>query len=110
MDAVEDAVEAELQRVDGLGDESASGDGADQGGKAVGMPVEQCTAEAGPLLAVLLVEVELLLMGADSEPLALEAVTIDERAEGITFHLPFFIFQGDGDVLTQPARPSASST
>lgn len=37
-----------------------------------------------------------------SEPLALEAVAVDERAEGTMFQLPFFIFQGDGDVLTPP--------
>ncbi|MFE0378294.1 alpha/beta fold hydrolase [Streptomyces inhibens] len=37
-----------------------------------------------------------------SEPLALEAVAIDEWAEGTTFDIPFFIFQGDKDVLTPP--------
>ncbi|WP_438486856.1 alpha/beta fold hydrolase [Streptomyces sp. S186] len=37
-----------------------------------------------------------------SEPLARQAVTIDEWAEGTTFPLPFFVFQGDGDVLTPP--------
>jgi pimeloyl-ACP methyl ester carboxylesterase len=37
-----------------------------------------------------------------SEPLALEAVAIDEWTEGTTFQLPFFVFQGDGDVLTPP--------
>jgi pimeloyl-ACP methyl ester carboxylesterase len=37
-----------------------------------------------------------------SEPLGLEAVAIDEWAEGTTFQLPFFVFQGDGDVLTPP--------
>ncbi|MGF1427965.1 alpha/beta fold hydrolase [Kitasatospora sp. LaBMicrA B282] len=38
-----------------------------------------------------------------SEPLALTARTVDERAEGTDFRLPFFVFQGDGDVLTPPA-------
>ncbi|ARF52872.1 alpha/beta fold hydrolase [Streptomyces gilvosporeus] len=37
-----------------------------------------------------------------SESLARETVAIDEWAEGTTFPLPFFIFQGDGDVLTPP--------
>ncbi|WP_225731875.1 MULTISPECIES: alpha/beta fold hydrolase [unclassified Nocardia] len=41
-----------------------------------------------------------------SEQLGGQAATIDEWAEGTRFHLPMFIFQGDGDVLTppQPAR------
>ncbi|MFB7665981.1 alpha/beta fold hydrolase [Kitasatospora sp. NPDC056138] len=38
-----------------------------------------------------------------SEPLALEAFAIDEWAEGTAFDLPFFVFQGDGDVLNPPA-------
>ncbi|MFH9355298.1 serine aminopeptidase domain-containing protein [Kitasatospora sp. NPDC017646] len=37
-----------------------------------------------------------------SEPLALQAAAIDEWAEGTTFQLPFFVFQGDSDVLTPP--------
>ncbi|MER6048704.1 alpha/beta hydrolase [Streptomyces sp. NPDC001793] len=37
-----------------------------------------------------------------SESLAHEAVSVDEWAEGTTFRLPFFVFQGDGDVLTPP--------
>ncbi|MGW3038549.1 hypothetical protein ACWC9T_00555 [Kitasatospora sp. NPDC001159] len=37
-----------------------------------------------------------------SERLQLEAATIDERAEGTEFRIPFFVFQGDGDVLTPP--------
>ncbi|MFI7277837.1 alpha/beta fold hydrolase [Streptomyces sp. NPDC049879] len=37
-----------------------------------------------------------------SEPLALEAAAIDEWAEGTDFRLPFFVFQGDSDVLTPP--------
>ncbi|WP_433247516.1 alpha/beta fold hydrolase [Streptosporangium sp. CA-135522] len=35
-----------------------------------------------------------------SERLAPESVTIDEWAEGTTFRLPFFIFQGEQDVIT----------
>ncbi|KJS59443.1 alpha/beta fold hydrolase [Streptomyces rubellomurinus] len=31
-----------------------------------------------------------------------QAATIDERAEGTEFRIPFFVFQGDGDVLTPP--------
>ncbi|MEU5540230.1 hypothetical protein, partial [Streptomyces sp. NPDC020362] len=36
----------------------------------------------------------------------------DERAEGTTFRLPFFLFQGDSDVLTppEPARRSKNRT
>ncbi|MEV6835392.1 alpha/beta hydrolase [Streptomyces sp. NPDC051133] len=37
-----------------------------------------------------------------SEQLGPQASTIDERAEGTTFRLPFFLFQGDSDVLTPP--------
>ncbi|GAB2687403.1 alpha/beta fold hydrolase [Kitasatospora kifunensis] len=37
-----------------------------------------------------------------SEPLILQVGAIDEWAEGTTFHLPFFVFQGDSDVLTPP--------
>ncbi|MEU0008980.1 alpha/beta hydrolase [Streptomyces sp. NPDC006314] len=37
-----------------------------------------------------------------SEQLGPQAITIDERAEGTTFRLPFFLFQGDSDVLTPP--------
>ncbi|MCZ0988677.1 alpha/beta fold hydrolase [Streptomyces diastatochromogenes] len=37
-----------------------------------------------------------------SEQLGPQAMTIDERAEGTSFRLPFFIFQGDSDVLTPP--------
>ncbi|MEU5532835.1 alpha/beta hydrolase [Streptomyces sp. NPDC020362] len=37
-----------------------------------------------------------------SEQLGPQAMTIDERAEGTTFRLPFFLFQGDSDVLTPP--------
>ncbi|MFH8380237.1 alpha/beta fold hydrolase [Kitasatospora sp. NPDC018058] len=37
-----------------------------------------------------------------SERLQLEAATFDERAEGTEFRIPFFVFQGDGDVLTPP--------
>ncbi|MDH6138199.1 proline iminopeptidase [Kitasatospora sp. GP30] len=37
-----------------------------------------------------------------SEQLQVQAATIDERAEGTDFPIPFFIFQGDGDVLTPP--------
>ncbi|MER7988861.1 alpha/beta hydrolase [Streptomyces noursei] len=37
-----------------------------------------------------------------SERLHLQAATVDERAEGTTFAIPFFLFQGDGDVLTPP--------
>lgn len=37
-----------------------------------------------------------------SERLGPQAMTIDERAEGTTFRLPFFVFQGDSDVLTPP--------
>ncbi|MEV6050172.1 alpha/beta hydrolase [Streptomyces sp. NPDC052107] len=41
-----------------------------------------------------------------SEPLGPQAMTIDEYAEGTAFQLPFFVFQGESDVLTppQPAR------
>ncbi|MER7849366.1 alpha/beta hydrolase [Kitasatospora sp. NPDC096077] len=38
-----------------------------------------------------------------SERLQLEAVAFDERAEGTEFRIPFFVFQGDSDVLTPPA-------
>jgi pimeloyl-ACP methyl ester carboxylesterase len=37
-----------------------------------------------------------------SEQLQLEAADIDERAEGTEFAIPFFIIQGDSDVLTPP--------
>ncbi|MGW2740928.1 alpha/beta fold hydrolase [Streptomyces sp. NPDC001450] len=37
-----------------------------------------------------------------SEQLGPQAMTIDERAEGTSFRLPVFIFQGDKDVLTPP--------
>ncbi|MEU7635989.1 alpha/beta hydrolase [Streptomyces sp. NPDC039016] len=37
-----------------------------------------------------------------SERLQLQAATVDERAEGTAFAIPFFLFQGDGDVLTPP--------
>ncbi|MGW7817178.1 alpha/beta fold hydrolase [Streptomyces puniciscabiei] len=41
-----------------------------------------------------------------SEQLGPQAMTIDEYAEGTAFRLPFFVFQGESDVLTppQPAR------
>ncbi|MFG2120702.1 alpha/beta fold hydrolase [Streptomyces sp. NPDC048710] len=37
-----------------------------------------------------------------SEQLGPQAMTVDERAEGTSFRLPFFLFQGDSDVLTPP--------
>ncbi|MEU9475502.1 alpha/beta hydrolase [Streptomyces sp. NPDC048191] len=37
-----------------------------------------------------------------SEQLGPQAMTIDEYAEGTAFRLPFFVFQGDSDVLTPP--------
>ncbi|MBX7549764.1 alpha/beta hydrolase [Streptomyces sp. NPDC004232] len=37
-----------------------------------------------------------------SERLAPQSTTIDEYAEGTAFRLPFFLFQGDHDVLTPP--------
>ncbi|AOR33732.1 proline iminopeptidase [Streptomyces fodineus] len=37
-----------------------------------------------------------------SEQLGPQAMTIDEHAEGTAFRLPFFLFQGDSDVLTPP--------
>ncbi|KUJ70314.1 proline iminopeptidase [Streptomyces albus subsp. albus] len=37
-----------------------------------------------------------------SLPLALQAAGVDEWAEGTAFSIPFFVFQGDGDVLTPP--------
>ncbi|MFI1764160.1 alpha/beta fold hydrolase [Streptomyces sp. NPDC020800] len=37
-----------------------------------------------------------------SEQLGPRATTVDERAEGTVFRLPFFVFQGDSDVLTPP--------
>ncbi|MFD6104160.1 alpha/beta fold hydrolase [Nocardia salmonicida] len=37
-----------------------------------------------------------------SEVLAPQSVTIDEWDEGTTFTLPFFLFQGDSDVITPP--------
>lgn len=37
-----------------------------------------------------------------SEQLGPQAMTVDERAEGTAFRLPFFVFQGDSDVLTPP--------
>ncbi|WP_433796233.1 alpha/beta fold hydrolase [Actinoplanes sp. CA-252034] len=40
-----------------------------------------------------------------SEPLTLESATIDEWAEGTTFTIPFFVFQGEHDVIT-PAGPA----
>ncbi|MEU4040194.1 alpha/beta fold hydrolase [Streptomyces collinus] len=39
---------------------------------------------------------------AFSEQLGPQATTLDERAEGTAFRLPFFLFQGDSDVLTPP--------
>ncbi|MEU3874966.1 alpha/beta hydrolase, partial [Streptomyces sp. NPDC029704] len=39
---------------------------------------------------------------AFSEPLALAAVAVDEWEEGTEFRIPFFVFQGDADVLTPP--------
>ncbi|MFE0462679.1 alpha/beta fold hydrolase [Kitasatospora sp. NPDC058965] len=42
---------------------------------------------------------------AFSEPLALEAFAIDEWAEGTAFAVPFFVFQGEADVLN-PAAPA----
>ncbi|MFE7315996.1 alpha/beta fold hydrolase [Streptomyces sp. NPDC057555] len=38
-----------------------------------------------------------------SECLGPQAVTIDERAEGTAFQIPFFVFQGAHDVMTPPA-------
>ncbi|MFJ9415375.1 alpha/beta fold hydrolase [Streptomyces sp. NPDC101227] len=37
-----------------------------------------------------------------SERIAPECVTIDEWAEGTAFRIPFFVFQGERDVLTPP--------
>ncbi|WEO96855.1 alpha/beta hydrolase [Streptomyces sp. FXJ1.172] len=37
-----------------------------------------------------------------SERLGPQAMTIDEYAEGTGFRIPFFVFQGDSDVLTPP--------
>lgn len=37
-----------------------------------------------------------------SEQLGPQAMTLDEYAEGTTFHLPVFLFQGAEDVLTPP--------
>ena len=37
-----------------------------------------------------------------SERLGPQAMSIDEYAEGTAFRLPFFVFQGDSDVLTPP--------
>ncbi|MFG3202722.1 alpha/beta fold hydrolase [Streptomyces sp. NPDC048192] len=37
-----------------------------------------------------------------SEQLGPQAMTIDEYAEGTAFRLPFFVFQGESDVLTPP--------
>ncbi|MFE8947458.1 alpha/beta fold hydrolase [Streptomyces sp. NPDC007856] len=37
-----------------------------------------------------------------SETLGPQAMTIDEYAEGTAFRLPFFVFQGESDVLTPP--------
>ncbi|WP_433417566.1 alpha/beta fold hydrolase [Microtetraspora malaysiensis] len=37
-----------------------------------------------------------------SERVAPESVTIDEWAEGTVFEIPFFIFQGEQDVITPP--------
>ncbi|MER5183139.1 alpha/beta hydrolase [Streptomyces sp. NPDC002896] len=37
-----------------------------------------------------------------SEQIGPEAMTIDEWAEGTAFQIPFFVFQGDSDVLTPP--------
>ncbi|MFJ9693366.1 alpha/beta fold hydrolase [Kitasatospora sp. NPDC101183] len=34
--------------------------------------------------------------------LQLQAADVDERAEGTEFRIPFFVFQGDADVLTPP--------
>ncbi|MFK0050164.1 alpha/beta fold hydrolase [Streptomyces sp. NPDC090741] len=41
---------------------------------------------------------------AFSERLGPQSVAIDERAEGVDFRLPFFLFQGAGDVIT-PVGP-----
>ncbi|MFF4019432.1 alpha/beta fold hydrolase [Streptomyces sp. NPDC001843] len=37
-----------------------------------------------------------------AERLGPQALTVDERAEGTDFRLPFFLFQGDRDALTPP--------
>ncbi|MGW4565311.1 alpha/beta fold hydrolase [Streptomyces sp. NPDC004561] len=37
-----------------------------------------------------------------SEQLGPQAMSVDEYAEGTGFRLPFFVFQGDSDVLTPP--------
>ncbi|GHE00457.1 alpha/beta fold hydrolase [Streptomyces alanosinicus] len=37
-----------------------------------------------------------------SEQLGPQAMTVDEYAEGTAFRLPFFVFQGESDVLTPP--------
>ncbi|MFE0511613.1 alpha/beta fold hydrolase [Streptomyces sp. NPDC058964] len=37
-----------------------------------------------------------------AERLGPQAMTVDEYAEGTAFRLPFFVFQGDSDVLTPP--------
>ncbi|MGW3492644.1 alpha/beta fold hydrolase [Streptomyces sp. NPDC001020] len=37
-----------------------------------------------------------------AEQLGPQAMTVDEWAEGTEFRLPFFVFQGDSDVLTPP--------
>ncbi|GAB2554288.1 alpha/beta fold hydrolase [Nocardia heshunensis] len=38
-----------------------------------------------------------------SEQMGTQAVMIDERAEGTSFVIPMFVFQGDNDALTPPA-------
>lgn len=42
-----------------------------------------------------------------SEQLCPQAVAIDEWAEGTSFDLPVFVFQGDGDTMTPPAPARA---
>ncbi|MFI1911910.1 alpha/beta fold hydrolase [Nocardia sp. NPDC020380] len=44
---------------------------------------------------------------AFSEQLHPQAVAIDEWAEGTSFELPVFVFQGDGDTMTPPAPARA---
>ncbi|MCU7827000.1 alpha/beta hydrolase [Kitasatospora sp. DSM 101779] len=42
-----------------------------------------------------------------SEQLGPQAMAVDEWAEGTDFAIPFFVFQGEGDVLTPPAPARA---
>ncbi|MFE3196126.1 alpha/beta fold hydrolase [Nocardia sp. NPDC059240] len=42
-----------------------------------------------------------------SEQMGTQAVIIDEWAEGLTFRLPMFVFQGDSDALTPPSPARA---